>query len=54
MAFVNCRGRICAGTHHDSPDIAMEMKWRAKNGYGFNVRVQLYVPVYIAILNINL
>ena len=47
MAFVNCRGRICAGAHHDSPDVAMEMKRRAKLGYGFNVSVEVYVRTFV-------
>ena len=38
VAFVGCHGGMCA-THHDSPDVAMEMKRRAKLQYGFNVRM---------------
>ena len=37
VAFVGCHGGMCAA-HHDSPDVAMEMKRRAKLQYGFNVR----------------
>ena len=40
VAFVGYHGGMCV-SHHDSPDIAMEMKRRAKLCYGFNVRVVL-------------
>ena len=40
VAFVGYHGGMCI-SNHDSPDIAMEMKRRAKLCYGFNVRIVL-------------